>query len=106
MIRSDVIVPETMPEEHLVIACLGGDGAVIVRGLWLAQLRAITAAHTSGEDQTFGMLAQSVLGTDGQPVMLPDEWQRFASVFRKAFNEILDAARRVNGLDRDDVKND
>ena len=95
-----------MPTESASCPWLGGDGAVVVRGLWLADLRRVSATITDAADQTFEIVALSVRDENGEQLATREQWHKLASLHRAEFADLNEAVRRVNGLDTDYVKND
>jgi len=87
------------PRERVTVPELGGDGVVLVQGIGFGrklELIAIPPARQSLE-----LLASAVLDEDGVELMPADQWDAFASLHEVAFGQLIEAAKRVSGLDPD-----
>lgn len=102
--RADEIVRPILPQESLMISELGGDGAVTVVGIRFGQKIALSALPAS--QQATGMLAMAVVDDDGGPLMSADDWDVFGSLHEDAFISLLQAARRVSGIEVAEAKKD
>jgi hypothetical protein len=103
MRASELAVP-VLPTEALTIPELGGDGIVQVVGVTFGQK--ITISSLPVGEQATEMLAISVRDDDGNPVMHGAGWDTFGTLYEQRFIELLQAARRVSGIEVAEVKKD
>ena len=102
--RSQVTLPE-LPREDVAVPELGGD--VAVRGLLLRDRMALFAGVRDEGGESFApmarLLALSVVGPDDKPLLTEAEWERFGGVHFAAALRLFAVARRLSGLDTEDV---
>jgi hypothetical protein len=102
--RNDLVKPE-LPQEIVAVPALGGE--VIVRCLLLGERLSLFAdLREDGKSYTHisKLLAATVVGDDGEPLMSEIEWARFGG---RNFTEALDlfaVARRMSGLDAEVIE--
>lgn len=101
--RSQVTLPE-LPREDVAVPELGGD--VTVRGLLLKDRMALFAGLRD-DDAGFASMARllnlAVVGPDDRPLLSEAEWERFGGVHFDAVLRVFTVARRLSGLDTEDV---
>ena len=94
-----------LPEEKLTVPELGGDGAVVVRGIGFGR-KMFLATEAPKSDAASMLAADSVVDERGKQLMTAAEWDKFAMLHEEAFLNILAAAKRVSGFDSAEVKKD
>ena len=102
--RSDIATP-SVPRETVAVPSLGGE--VIVRGMLLSERLALFSGlrnETAGYGHIARLLAPVVIGEDGKPLLTAEEWEAFGGT---NFAEVLDlftVARRLSGLDTEELE--
>jgi hypothetical protein len=102
--RTDLALPET-PREEVDLPELGG--GVLVRGLLLRERLALFAALRDDGTSYASMgqvLAACVVQPDGTPLLTEAEWERFGGAHFAAALRVFAVAKRLSGLDVEDVE--
>ena len=93
--RNSLTLP-VLPSETVAVDALGGD--VVVRGLKLSDRLAKSYAHLAK------LLAASVVGDDGLPLLNESEWDAFGGVNFTEALALFSVASRLSGLDAEVVE--
>lgn len=102
--RNSLTLP-ALPSETVAVAALGGD--VIVRGLRLGERLAMFAGlREDGKNYAHlaKLLALSVVGDDGQPLMTEPEWETFGGLHFSETLALFGVAQRLTGLNAEVVE--
>lgn len=94
-----------LPREDVSLPELGGD--VVVQGLLLRDRMALFAGMRA-DDAGFGSMARllhlAVVAPDGKPLLSEAEWERFGGAHFGAALRVFTVAKRLSGLDAEDVE--
>lgn len=102
--RHQITLP-ALPSETVAVAALGGE--VIVRGLRLGdRLGMFADLRTNGKSYAHiaRLLAVSVVGEDGLPLLTESEWEAFGGSNFEAALDLFGVARKLSGLDAEVIE--
>jgi len=102
--RSDLTLPAA-PRETVAVPALGGD--VIVRGMLLNERLELFSGlrnETAGYGHIARLLAPVVIGEDGKPLLTVEEWEAFGGANFAEVLDLFNVARRLSGLDSEEVE--
>lgn len=94
------IVPPVLPSKTVAVAGLGGE--VIVRGLRLSERLSLFAdirAGNGGYENMARLLAMTVVGDDGKPLLTQEEWEAHGCLNQGEVIDLFREARALSGLD-------
>lgn len=102
--RSQITIPE-IPRETVDFPELGGE--VIVRGLLLRDRLALFATlrdDGGAYSHMATLLAMTVIGDDGKPLLTDAEWEAFGATHFDAALRLFAVVKRLAGLDSETVE--
>ena len=102
--RHQITLP-VLPSETVAVAALGGE--VIVRGLRLGDRLGMFAdlrTHGKSYAHIARLLAVSVVGDDGLPLLTESEWEAFGGSNFEAALDLFGVARKLSGLDAEVIE--
>lgn len=102
VISRDAVKPPALPRETVPVPELGGD--VVIQGPRASARISMQSATTEGVDsmRPAALLASSVVDKDGQALFTADQWDEWGGTHYAAFLNLVGAAMRLWGFDREE----
>lgn len=104
MRAKDVATFDPSPSESVTVPSLGGDGAVVVRGIGFGQKIQLSIAEP--ERRASLLLQYAVRDEAGAQLMTAEQWDLFGLRHEDDFLELASVARRVSAFDVAEAKKD
>lgn len=102
LLRREQVAPPRLEEEVVNVPELGGD--VIVRAMTLVERLDLARNTATNVERLPMMLASVVLDADRNPLFNMEQWNAFGGKHADALFNLWDVARRLSGLEADDVE--